>query len=336
MRLGPRGFGRWTEEGQVEVQLAAPSRACEPVAERDFGPMLKLIARRVLAAFGLSVLLGAPAEALAPNVARPALWEISDPDTTIYLFGTIHLLPDSLQWRTEKFDQAVASAQQLVVETIVDQQNLQSIQAAEFKLGFRQGLPPIAQRVPAAKIPLLRTTIAKSGVPEKMFDQMETWLAAIQLLSLQFKDMGLKGSHGPEEILRQQFLATHRPIGELESNIEQFGYFDHLPEKAQRELLEGAIEPPKGLHEDFGEMLSGWSKGDIKQIAVTFNRELAQSPELKQSLLIERNANWAKWIEQRMGQPGTIMVAVGAGHLAGKESVLELLKQSGYKVRRLQ
>jgi hypothetical protein len=285
---------------------------------------------------GLLALGTSSADARAPQVARPALWEVSDPDTTIYLFGTIHLLPSTLQWRTAKFDQAVASSQQLVVETIVDQQNLQSIQQAKFALGFSPGLPPVVQRVPPAKIPRLRAAIAKSGVPESVYNQMETWLAALTLLSVQFAQLGLNGAHGPEEILRQQFLAAHRPIGELETNVEQFGYFDRMPEKAQRSLLEGSIEPISSMDKEFGGMLASWSRGDVKGIATTFNRELSESPEMRRSLLEQRNANWAKWIERRLAQPGTIMVAVGAGHLAGKDSVLELLRKGGYKVRRLQ
>src|SRR5438445_1701350 len=128
-----------------------------PQVEEGLGLTLKSLLRRVGAVLGLSLLLGtAAADARAPKVARPALWEVSDPDTTVYLFGTIHLLPDDLQWRTPKFDQAVAQSQQLIVETIVDQQNLQSLQATEFSLGIRQGLPPITQRVPPVKIPQLR------------------------------------------------------------------------------------------------------------------------------------------------------------------------------------
>jgi uncharacterized protein YbaP (TraB family) len=230
----------------------------------------------------------------------------------------------------------VAASSELVVETIVDQQNPQSVIQAEYSLGIRKGLPPIASRVPAADVPRLRAAIAKSGIPETAFDQMETWLAAIQLLGVQLRDMGLKGANGPEEILRQQFLSNRRPIGELETNVEQFGYFDRLPEKAQRELLEGAIAPATGTSKDFNGMLKAWSRGDVQAIAATFNRDLSQSPELRHALLEQRNANWAKWIEQRMAQPGTILVAVGAGHLAGKESVIEMLKKQGFTARRLQ
>jgi uncharacterized protein len=299
--------------------------------------MLKSLFGRLSAALGLSLLLGTvPAQARAPQVARPALWEVSDPDTTVYLFGTIHLLPQDLKWRTPAFDRAVSEAQQLVVETIVDQQNPQSIAAAEAQLGFKRGLPPIAERVPAAKVAKLRSAIAKSGAPEKVFDQMKTWLAAITLLSVQFKDMGLKGTNGPEEILRKQFLSAQKPIGELETNVEQFSYFDQMSEKAQRELLEGALEPQGSTDKEFGGMLTSWSRGDVNGIAVTFNRELSESPEIRKLLLQQRNSNWARWIEERMAQPGTILIAVGAGHLAGKDSVVEKLRRGGYKVRRLQ
>lgn len=299
--------------------------------------MLKSLLRRVGAALGLSLLLGSvPAQARAPRTAQPALWEVSDPDTTIYLFGTIHLLPEDLKWRTPAFDKAVNQAQQLVVETIVDQQNPQSIAAAEAQLGFKRGLPPISQRVPAGQVAKLRAAIAKSGAPEPVFDQMKTWLAAITLLSVQFKDMGLHGKDGPEEILRQQFLSARKPIGQLETNIEQFTYFDRMSEKSQRELLQGALEPQDSTDKEFGGMLSSWSKGDVKGIGVTFNRELSQSSEIRQLLLQQRNANWARWIETRMAQPGTVLVAVGAGHLAGKDSVVEKLRSDGYKVRRLQ
>ena len=299
--------------------------------------MLKSLFRRAFAAFGLaSLLIGSPVAARTPKSAQPALWEVSDADTTIYLFVTIHHLPEHLQLRTAKFDQALNSSQQLVVETIVDQQHPESVQAAEFSLGFQKGLPPIAQRVPAGKVPQLRAAIAKTGIPEAYFDQMKTWLAAIQLLGVQFRTMGLKGSDGPEEILRQQFLSEKKPIGQLETNSEQFGYFDRLPEKAQRTLLDGAIEPQTGMDKEYNGMLASWSRGDVKEIASTFNHDLADSPDLKQSLLEQRNANWAKWIEQRLGQPGTIMVAVGAGHLAGSDSVVARLQKDGYRVRRLQ
>jgi uncharacterized protein YbaP (TraB family) len=83
-------------------------------------------------------------------------------------------------------------------------------------------------------------------------------------------------------------------------------------------------------------MLKAWSKGDVDGIARTFDRDLAASPELRQTLIQQRNSNWTRWIAQRMGKPGAILIAVGAGHLAGNESVIAMLKKAGYRVRRVQ
>jgi hypothetical protein len=297
--------------------------------------MLKSLMRRVLAALGIPLLLGAvPAEARAPQAARPALWEVTDPDTTIYLFGTIHLLPKNVQWRTSKFDEAVSSSQQLVVETMIDDKNPAKLMSAMASLGFANGLPPLVQRLPPAKRPALEASIKKSGMPVQALDRMKTWAAAFILLGNKFREMGLSG--GVEGVLRSDFTAQGKSLGELESNIEQLTFFDKLPEDAQRKLLEGAVEDNKAMNAEFGEMLAAWTRGDVKAIARTFDRDLSESPALQQALIRQRNANWSKWIEQRLAQPGAVMIAVGAGHLAGKDSVIEMLKKDGYKIRRLQ
>jgi uncharacterized protein YbaP (TraB family) len=148
--------------------------------------------------------------------------------------------------------------------------------------------------------------------------------------------MGLQGKAGPEEALKLQFAAAKKPIGELETNAEQLGYFDRLPESEQRQLLEGAIEAPVDTQKEFRSMLASWSKGDVNAIAKNFNRDLSGSPALMDALIKQRNANWSRWIEQRMAKPGSVFIAVGAGHLAGPSSVIKLLERDGFRVHRLQ
>jgi len=293
--------------------------------------------KRLFAPLAAFLAIASPAAARAPQQqARPALWEVKHADSTIYLFGTIHLLPTGYHWRTPKFDKALSSSNELVVETIVDLQHPDEILNAKRELGYSAGLPPIEDRVPPAKRTRLRAMIAKTGVPEQYFTSMESWLAAFELLGVQFQEMGLKGEAGPEQILRNEFQVAKKPIGQLETNAEQLSYFDRLPEKAQRLLLEGAIDEPKGTDADFSKMLASWSRGDVKAIAFSFNRDLSGSPDLMNSLIKQRNANWTSWIEQRLTKPGTAFVAVGAGHLAGPSSVINLLSKQGYKVRRVQ
>ena len=296
--------------------------------------MIRTFLKRALAFVGLAAASFATTAVAAD--AKPALWEVSDPDTKIYLFGTIHLLPQNYQWKSRTIDAAIASSDTLFVETIVDPRNPQAIAGELARLGFSRGLLPIANRIHPAKRPLLEAAIAKSGIPRHVFDQMETWAAAFTLLGVQFKELGLEGQHGVEESLRQAFASAGKPIGQLETNSQQLGFFDTLPQHAQRALLEGAIEPSAKMSGDFAGMLHSWANGDVEAIAQTFNSSLSGSPELMDALLRRRNANWSNWIANRMVTPGTILVAVGAGHLAGDESVQRYLESRGYKVRRVQ
>jgi len=299
--------------------------------------MLKRWIRKVAVAAGIAA---TAVTALLPQAAEakgaPAMWSVSDADTTVYLFGTIHLLPADYKWRTPKFDRAIAGSNELVVETIIDEKNPTELMAVMARLAVSPGLPPISERVPPAKRALLADAIRKSGIPQAAFDRLETWAAAFLLLANQFKELELKGEEGVEVVLRGSFAAQGKPISQLETNAEQLGFFDTLSEASQRMLLEGAIESSPETRKEFQAMLASWARGDVAAIARSFNSDLSASPELMNALIKRRNANWSKWIERRMAQPGSVMIAVGAGHLAGKDSVIELLKRDGYRVRRVQ
>ena len=297
--------------------------------------MFTKIIKRGLGFLGLATVAvtGTP---VAARSTGPALWEVSDKDTTIYLFGTIHLLPQNSRWRTPKFEEALNSSQSLVLETLIDSANPQQLAGVMASMGFSSGLPPIANRVDPAKRAMLEAAIVKTKLPRPVFDKMETWAAAFTLLGVQFQTLGVEGDQGVEAVLRRSFAASGKPVGQLETNQEQLSFFDRLPESAQRQLLEGSIENPEQMRTKFNEMLSAWLAGNVNSIGKTFNEDLQSSPELKAALLTRRNWNWSQWIERRMAQPGTVMVAVGAGHLAGDESVQRYLQHKGFRVKRLQ
>jgi uncharacterized protein YbaP (TraB family) len=275
----------------------------------------------------------------AANGVRPAMWQISDADTTIYLFGTIHVLPSGLGWRTPAINQVMAHSDGLVVETMIGE--TPTALAADFtRLGMREGLPPFLDRFAADKRPAIAAAIVKSGIPESRYDQMETWAATLTLLGRQAGSSGLKSADGVETVLMKNFVRAGKPVGQLETNVDQLSMYDGLSEQAQRAMLTGMIGDPKArsrsVRNQLDAMLGTWVSGDVDGIARSFNAELATQPELREALLTRRNARWANWIDQRMDHPGSVMVAVGAGHLAGEGSVLKVLERQGYSVSRIQ
>jgi hypothetical protein len=289
-----------------------------------------------LALAGLLPLTGCAADAApAPRAARPAMWKVADSDTTVYLFGTIHLLPEGQGWRTPAMDKALARADELVLE-VADVDDMMASAQAMAKLGMSPGLPPIVERVPEDKRAALRAMIAESGYPEKVFDRLETWAAALPLLGVTFKRLGLDPSLGVERQIGTPFRTAGKTVTGLETVEQQLGYFDTLSEDAQRALLLSVVEDSKETRTQFKAMLDAWASGDLKGIERTFDDETQMSPELKAALMSRRNAAWADWLAKRMEKPGTVFVAVGAGHLAGADSVQTMLRKKGLKAKRVQ
>jgi len=298
--------------------------------------LFKRFGRRFAAISAISLTACGTAPAAEPRAATPALWKVADDDTTIYLFGTIHLLPKGTKWRSPAFDKAAAGSDTLVLETLIDENDPTATMGEVFKLAVSPNLPPILSRVPVDKKAALEATIAKSGVPAEALDKLETWAAAFILLGVQFQALGLDPASGVESTLKKQFQEGHKPVDQLETNAEQLGFFDRLPEEAQRKFLVSMLDDPTAWKDEFAGMLQAWSRGDVRAIAQSFNSDLGDAPELTDALLVQRNANWAKWVKGRLDKPGTVMVAVGAGHLAGDKSVVSMLEHQGLKVTRVQ
>lgn len=297
--------------------------------------------RKILAAFFGATLAACtpappPATADAPPQGRPALWKLADEDTTIWLFGTIHALPPGYQWRDARIDEAIAESDALVIEAVLDRKDPAKAMALITRLGMTPGLPPLVDRVPADKRPALAALVARSKLPPKLLDGMETWSAALMLMPMVLGDLGLAGGTGVEETLENEFRHAGKPIEGLETAEQQLGVLDGLPEAAQREFLATLADDGGADREEFEKMLTAWSRGDEKGIAASFDTELKDSAVLRGALLTRRNAAWTEWLKARLDRPGTIFVAVGAGHLAGRESVVRMLEAKGLSVERVQ
>lgn len=285
---------------------------------------------------GLLPLTACAAEAApAAPAARPAMWKVADADTTLYLFGTIHLLPEGQSWRTPAMDSALAGSDELVLE-VANVDDMMAGAQAMARLGLSPGLPPIAQRVPEGKRAAMRAMIAEAGYPEAVFDRLETWAAALSLLGVTFKRLGLDPSLGVESQIGAPFRKSGRIVTGLETVEQQLGYLDGLSEDAQRAMLLSVVEDSAETRAQFRSMLAAWASGDLEGIARTFDDETQMSPELKTALMSRRNAAWAEWLSKRMAKPGTAFVAVGAGHLVGEDSVQAMLKKKGLKATRVQ
>ena len=295
----------------------------------------KTIAAAICALLCTSACASAPAPIRPPAHVRPGLWKLYDADTTIYLFGTIHVLPKGYPWRTKAFNAAASRANELVLE-VADLEDQTKTAQTFMKLAISPGLKPVLDRVSAEKRPALSRLIAKSGMSAETLNKFESWAVAITVAASTLRDLDVSPDNGVERILTKQFKAAHKPVEGLETSEFQLGLFDALSPGAQETFLEGMADESVSPAKEYGDMLASWSKGDDKTIALSFDDEVKLSPELTEVLLRQRNRNWTDWLAKRLAKPGVVLVAVGAGHLAGPDSVQALLAKRGLHVVRVQ
>lgn len=269
----------------------------------------------------------------APVEVHPALWKLGDADTTIYLFGTIHLLPQGIDWFGGPVAQAFAGSTELVTEIPeIDPATSQAVLMKRAILPEGQSLRAQMQPKERAKF---EATLTGLGLPANAFDRFKPWYAAVVLATVPLQRKGYSLASGVESDLAERAKSAKLPRVGLETLDYQLGLFDAFSPKVQRRYLFEVIDALPDLEKDVDSLVSAWRLGDATKLADLMNAE-QDDPAMVAVLLTNRNKAWARWIKARLAQPGTVFIAVGAGHLGGKGSVQDQLAAVGLKTDRVQ
>ena len=273
----------------------------------------------------------AAAPAPVPIPTGPALWRMTDGDTTVYLFGTVHALPEDAEWYAARIQRAFAASDELVTEIDMggDPTEMAGLFAEAARLSRGRNLRELMTFENRAQYENALTAL---GVPVEALDAVEPWYAALNVTTLPLIRSGFDPDSGVDQVLTARGAGKRRAA--LETVAEQVALFDGLPMDAQLALLDGAVEGVDSVAETLGAMVDSWLAGDADGLAALMNADM-EDPALFQRLLYDRNARWVDWIETRMETPGTVFIAVGAGHLAGEGSVQDLLGARGREVERV-
>lgn len=278
----------------------------------------------------------------------PAMWVMQDDDTTIYLFGTVHILPEDTMWLHPTVQNALASSDQYVSEidtSVIPDYDPASGQAPpteimeiaqmQIALATLQGGQTLRQLMEEDDRAEYEEAMTSLGLPVNAFDQFEPWFASMGMMQVAMQRAGLDPSDGVERVLDNMVEGKARHA--FETVEMQMQFFDSMPMQSQLDFLDEGVEQldefnsPDNL---FSRMVAEWTAGDPDGLAEIMNEGM-DDEAIYTILLSNRNARWAEWLDARMDQPGTVFVAVGAGHLGGRDSVQDYLEARGFDVERV-
>jgi uncharacterized protein len=260
----------------------------------------------------------------------PAMWKVQDADTTIYLFGTMHLLPPGEQWLTGEVRRAFDSASTLRMELASLDPTPAEAQSMMGRGMAAPGSAPLTSLLTDAEKATLAAAAGKIGLPVQAIDGMRPWLVSLLTAVAMATELGLDPSTGAEKVLTRLANESGKTIEGFETFDQQIGFFANMPDDLSLASLKIGLAQYADASNMMQRMLDAWMSGDAARLDGIMNEGLETTPEVRKVLLEDRNRRWADWIDSRMDQPGTVFVAVGGGHLVGHDSVQVFLQQHGH------
>lgn len=270
-----------------------------------------------------------------PAHAGPALWHLSDDDSDIYIFGTVHILPPDLDWRYPELDAAFAAADTVYFEVPTDPEDAAATQALVFELGLNAPGERLSESLSLKSLDALSEIAPRVGLGAAQIDPMRPWLASLTISLSYFVAQGQDPQAGVENVLSREARAAGKSLAYLETIEQQFRFFADMDEAVQLEMLEQTIfDIHTGEVDILIEEMDGyWVSGDVEGLDQLINETMqAEAPEVYETLIVRRNLRWVEQIEDILSGSGTVFLAVGAGHLAGKDSVVTLLRARGHAI----
>jgi uncharacterized protein YbaP (TraB family) len=266
----------------------------------------------------------------------PALWKLTDHDSEIYLFGTVHALFEWSKWRNQKIDAAFGSAQTIFFEAPAGADSPQTIQKLLQKHGFNPPGVTLSSYLNRKEKSKLNEAYRTLGVTsnKQAFEPMRPWLVGVSLATVQLQKQGASPDLGVEKILRTSANSLGKGIQYLETDEQQIKILSSMTREDEVAFLidglQAVIEDP----DQMTEMVSAWRIGDTQTLSDIMKDSFAGKPAVYQSLIVGRNQDWANQIKTLLDSSGTSFIAVGALHLVGPDSVQNQLAQKGLNVTR--
>lgn len=267
----------------------------------------------------------------APAAAEPPVWTVRDADSTIVLFGSVHVLPAGLDWRPDALDAALAQADDLWFETPVDAES----EAAAGRAAMANGFLPKGQSLSALLTPEGRARLTRVcgrlGVAPAGIDRLRPWFADVTIGVVALMNQGASVTTGVERTLADAAPGARRRA--FETPTEQIAFFADAPLADQLASLEDTLEQIDADPAYYDRLIDAWLAGDtraIEELGLTPMKQV--SLYLHDQLIVRRNRRWAETIAERMAGAGETVIVVGVGHLVGPDSVPALLRARGFTV----
>jgi hypothetical protein len=290
------------------------------------------VTRWIAAVLVAAVLSAVPARAGAAE--RSVVWSVRGEHNTVYLFGSIHVLRPGDVGLPRAAETAYEDAEQLVMEIDMDDPAVADPIAMAAQMQGCAQLPAgqSLTSVLGNDYPAVANYLRESGLDPALLDRFAPWFVSLMALQFEVARRGFDPAHGIEQQVAERAAADHKPILGLETPADQFEVLAGLSLADQKRFLLKTLDETDQTDARLESMLNAWRNGDTVALSRSLSREFEAFPELYRPLTEDRNRAWATQIADLLDDRDDYLVVVGALHLVGRNSVVDLLRERGYRV----
>jgi uncharacterized protein len=264
----------------------------------------------------------------------PAMWKVETPTSTMYLFGTFHLLMPGMEWQSTRILDAFDASDTVTFEMNEEQSDPGVVAWVVSQRGTYRGLDSLDRHLDDEVWAALTRHAAETGIPLSTLAGFKPWYAATAITIQGAMMMGFRPDLGVESILEDRAKERGVPVYGLELAVDQIEALADLPLETQVELLERSLDEFSSLEEKFGDLAAAWLAGDEAALTVVLVDDVKEYDDVYQALYVQRNREWVPMLAARLERPGVHFVAIGTAHLVGDQSVIAGLRARGFTVER--
>jgi len=267
--------------------------------------------------------------------ADSSVWVATSGDDKVYLGGTVHLLRATDYPLPEEFERAYVDSQRLFFETDISSMNDISVQTSMLQQLMYSDARTLTSVLSTEAYEALSNHLNTIGMPIMMMENFKPGLVVSTLQIMEFQKLGFT-PQGVDAYFNNRAIDDAKPVGELETVQAQIDYIANMGEGNESDFILLSLSDMQEIATTMEDLIGAWRAGNNNALAELFVDEMkAESEELYESLLVERNSNWLPIIEQMFSQGENEFVLVGAAHLVGEDGLLSMLEAKGYQVEQL-
>ncbi len=267
---------------------------------------------------------------------KPALWRVQDSDTTIYLFGTLHILEKNGTWTGADLYPYLKQSKALYLEITPEDKDPAVMMPYIVKYALLPTGDKMSNHLPPDLYKKLIGKMVKAGVPKVMADHYRPWFGTVTYQAIAYAQAGFDLGKGVESVLSKEAAVNNIPVFGLETAEMQLSMLSGMSKDQEVRFVESALKHSDSVGQMLKQLTLYWQGGKVEKLDALVKQEMTGGNEdIAEIMLYKRNRNWVAQIKELMNKSGQYFLAVGGAHLVGKKSVNDLLEQDGFKVERI-